>query len=118
MVVGKERQARNLQDPQWREPAGAWRNPDPRRRRLGALLLHRLSQSPSGLSEGVDRSPGELGVCRPAVLEGLKPEELFGGAVMWGGSILAAAFFVCSCRFGDPCGERGLATQTCWQNLS
>src|ERR1700704_7109760 len=71
MVVGEERQARNLQDAQWRKPAGAWRHADPRRRRLGALLLHRLSQSPSGLSEGVDRSPGELGVCRPAVLEGL-----------------------------------------------
>ena len=54
-----------------RKPAGAWRHPDPRRRRLGALLLHRLSQPPSGLSEGVRRSSGELGVCRPAVLEGL-----------------------------------------------
>ena len=37
-------------------------------RRLGALLLHRLSQSPSGLSEGVCRSSGELGICRRAVL--------------------------------------------------
>src|SRR3979490_562180 len=71
MVVGEERQARNLQDPQWRKPVGAWRHADPRRRRLGALLLHRLSQSPSGFSEGVCRSSGELGVCRPAVLEGL-----------------------------------------------
>src|SRR5882762_3621481 len=71
MVVGEERQARNLQDPQRRKPAGAWRHADPRRRRLGAFLLHRLSQSPPGLSEGVCRSSGELGICRRAVLEGL-----------------------------------------------
>jgi len=30
--------------------------------RLGAFLLHRLSQSPPGLSEGVCRSSGELGI--------------------------------------------------------
>src|SRR6266852_1518107 len=70
MVVGEERQARNLQDSQWRKPVGAWRHADPRRRRLGAFLLHRLSQPPPGLSEGVCRSSGELGVCRRAVLEG------------------------------------------------
>ncbi len=56
---------------QRRKPAGARRDADPRRRRLGALLLHRLSQPPSGLSEGVCRSSGELGVCRPVVLESL-----------------------------------------------
>src|SRR6202011_4398165 len=82
LVVGEERQAGNLQDAQRRKPAGAWRHADPRRRRLGALLLHRLSQSPSGLSEGVCRSSGELGVCRPAVLEGL-----ILGNESWGGSI-------------------------------
>ena len=40
-------------------------------RRLGAFLLHRLSQPPSGLPQGVRRSSGELGICRPAVLESL-----------------------------------------------
>ena len=69
--LSEERQARNLKDPQRRKPAGARRHADPRRRRLGALLLHRLSQSPSGLSEGIRRSSGELGICRPAVLESL-----------------------------------------------
>ena len=54
-----------------RKPAGARRHPDPRRRRLGALLLHRLSQPPPRLSQGVRRQSGELGICRRAVLEGL-----------------------------------------------
>ena len=40
-------------------------------RRLGALLLHRLSQPPPGLSQGVRRSPRELGICRAAVRKGL-----------------------------------------------
>ena len=44
-------------------------------RRLGALLLHRLSQPPPGLPEGVPRSSGELGICRPAALEGLMAIE-------------------------------------------
>ena len=48
-----------------REPAGPWRHADPRLRRLGAFLLHRLSQPPPRLSEGVRRSSGELGICRP-----------------------------------------------------
>ena len=54
-LSGQERQARNLQDRERREPAGPRRHADPRLRRLGALLLHRLSQPPSGLSEGVRR---------------------------------------------------------------
>ena len=63
---------------QRREPAGAWRDPDPRLRRLGAFLLHRLSQPPSGLPEGVCRSSGELGICRRAVRQGLMlPIESF-----------------------------------------
>ena len=40
-------------------------------RRLGALLLHRLSQPPSGLSEGVRREPRELGIRRVPVRQGL-----------------------------------------------
>ena len=71
LAVGQGRQARNLQDRERRKPAGPWRHADPRLRRLGALLLHRLSQPPSGLSEGVRRQSRELGICRPAVLEGL-----------------------------------------------
>ncbi|MEZ0099815.1 Fe-Mn family superoxide dismutase [Bradyrhizobium elkanii] len=40
------------------------------RRRLGALLLHRLPQPPSGLSEGVRRKSRQLGLCRRAVRQG------------------------------------------------
>jgi hypothetical protein len=99
----------NLQDAQWRKPAGAWRHADPRRRRLGALLLHRLSQSPSGLFEGVCRSPGELGVCRRAVLEGLtlQPRILT--------TCGAAALSCRPCHFAppfrDPCGDCKLAAK-------
>ena len=53
--VGQERQARNLQDRERREPAGSRRHADSRLRRLGALLLHRLPQPPPGLSQGVLR---------------------------------------------------------------
>jgi Iron/manganese superoxide dismutases, alpha-hairpin domain len=77
--VGQGRQARNLQDRERRKPAGPWRHADPRLRRLGAFLLHRLSQSPSGLSEGVRRQPRELGICRAAVLEGLIFRSSFRG---------------------------------------
>src|SRR5205823_6442196 len=85
----------------------------PRRRRLGALLLHRLSQSPAGLSEGVDRSPGELGVCRPAVLESLTgAKRNLPGDEFWGGSILAAALSFAdaawrSLRGSRACGNGG-----------
>ena len=64
---------------QWREPAGQRRDPDPRLRRLGALLLHRLPQPPPRLSQGLRREPGELGVCRRAVLEGLRRFRSFRG---------------------------------------
>ena len=40
---------------------------DPRRRRLGTFLLHRLSQSPSRLSQGFRRKSRELGLCRRAL---------------------------------------------------
>ena len=43
------RQGLGDQDPERRKPAGARREADPRRRRVGALLLHRLSQSPARL---------------------------------------------------------------------
>jgi hypothetical protein len=69
--LGQERQAGNLEDGERREPAGARRHPDPRLRRLGAFLLHRLPQPPSGLSEGVLRSSRELGLCRRTVRQGL-----------------------------------------------
>ena len=45
--------------------------PDPRLRRLGAFLLHRLPQPPSGLSEGVLRKSHQLGLCRRDVRQGL-----------------------------------------------
>ena len=53
-----------------REPAGAWRQADPRLRRVGALLLHRLPQSAAGLPQGVPRPPGELGPRRRDVRRG------------------------------------------------
>src|SRR6185312_10083025 len=71
LAPGEERQARSLQDAERRESAGARRHPDPRLRRLGALLLHRLSQPPARLSEGVPGTPRELGVRRRAVRESL-----------------------------------------------
>ena len=43
---------------------------DPRRRRVGALLLHRLSQPPPRLSEGVRRAPRQLGIRRRALRRG------------------------------------------------
>ena len=49
---------------QRREPAGAGRAADPRLRRVGAFLLHRLPQPPAGLPEGLRRSSGQLGLCR------------------------------------------------------
>src|ERR1700683_2381919 len=55
------------EDAKWRKPACPRREANPRRRRVGALLLHRLSQSPSRLSQGVGRSPHQLGICRGAV---------------------------------------------------
>jgi hypothetical protein len=42
-------------------------HPDPRRRRLGALLLHRLPQPSPRLSQGLPREPGELGLRRRAL---------------------------------------------------
>ena len=47
--------SRDDEDGERREPAGPRREADPRLRRVGALLLHRLSQPPAGLSEGVFR---------------------------------------------------------------
>src|SRR5258705_9995300 len=92
VAIREERQARDLQDTQWRKPAGPWRHADPRRRRLGAFLLHRLPQSPPGLSEGVYRSSDQLGVCRPAVLESLIGAKAnLPRDESWGGSNLSAA---------------------------
>src|SRR6185437_14725501 len=47
--------------------ARPWGEADPRRRRVGALLLHRLPQPPARLSQGVGRSPHQLGICGRAV---------------------------------------------------
>ena len=67
-----ERQGRCDQDAERREPARAWRHADPRRRRLGALLLHRLPQPPARLSQGVRRQSRQLGICCRALREGGK----------------------------------------------
>ena len=50
--------------PNGEKPARPRRQADPRRRRLGALLLHRLPQSSARLSQGVCRQPRQLGACR------------------------------------------------------
>ena len=59
-----------MKTPNGENPAGPWRQADPRLRRLGAFLLHRLPQSPSGLSQGLHGSPGELGTRRQDVRRG------------------------------------------------
>jgi superoxide dismutase, Fe-Mn family len=46
------------------------RQADPRLRRLGAFLLHRLSQPPPRLSQGLFRPPGQLGSRRRDVRSG------------------------------------------------
>ena len=52
---------------EWRKPAGARRQADPRLRRLGALLLHRLPQRAGRLSQGVLGKPDQLGLRRREV---------------------------------------------------
>ena len=44
-----------------REPARAWRQAAARRRRVGALLLHRLPQSPAEIPGDLVRQPRQLG---------------------------------------------------------
>ena len=46
-IAVQGRQACHRQDAERRKPAGEGRLPDPRRRRVGALLLHRLPQRPA-----------------------------------------------------------------------
>ena len=55
------RQAVDRQDAERREPAGERRHAHPRLRRVGALVLHRLSQRPSEVSRGVLGQPDQLG---------------------------------------------------------
>ena len=69
-IAVKDGKLDHQQDAERRKPAGARRNADPRLRRVGALLLHRLSQPPARLSQGVPRSPGELGARRGHVHRG------------------------------------------------
>src|SRR5262245_37294450 len=64
LAGGEGRQDRGDEDAERREPAGARRRADPRLRRLGAFLLHRLPQPPARLPQGLRRSPGELGARR------------------------------------------------------
>ena len=64
------RQARDHEDAERREPARARRQADPRLRRLGALLLHRLPQPPARLPQGVPGQSRELGARREDVCRG------------------------------------------------
>jgi hypothetical protein len=57
--------------PQRREPTGSWRVADPRRRCVGAFLLHRLSQRPTEIPRGFRRQPDQLGR-RAGALSGRK----------------------------------------------
>src|SRR5262249_8544378 len=61
---GERRQACHHQDAERRKSPGARRNADPGLRRLGALILYRLSQPAARLSQGIPRPPGELGTRR------------------------------------------------------
>ena len=65
--LGQGRQAGDLQDAEWREPARPWRIADPRRRCLGTFLLHRLPQRPAEISRSLRRQPHQLGP-RPRTL--------------------------------------------------
>src|ERR1700677_2860855 len=62
LADGGRRQDRRDQDPQRRKPARSQRGADSRNRRLGTLLLYRLSQPPSRLPKGFRRKPGQLGI--------------------------------------------------------
>jgi superoxide dismutase len=57
---------------EWREPASAWRLADPRRRCLGALLLHRLPQRAAEISRSLCRQPDQLGLRAGDVREGFR----------------------------------------------
>ena len=70
LARGQGRQDRHHEDAERREPAGARRQADPRLRRVGAFLLHRLSQPPARLPQGLRRSSGELGLRRRDVRGG------------------------------------------------
>ena len=60
-----------------RKPAGARRQADPRLRRVGAFLLHRLPQPAARLSQGLHGSPGELGPCGRDVRGGGEVADAF-----------------------------------------
>ena len=60
-LAPQERQARDHQDAERREPAGSRRLAAARLRCVGALLLHRLSQRAAQISRGVVRPPHQLG---------------------------------------------------------
>ena len=70
MALGRRWQDRRRQDAQWREPARRKARADPRRRCLGAFLLHRLPQPSARLSQGVRREPGQLGLRRRTLPRG------------------------------------------------
>ena len=59
-----------MKTPNGEKPAGPRRAADPRLRRVGALLLHRLPQPAPGLSQGLRRPPGQLGLRRRNVRGG------------------------------------------------
>src|ERR1700677_5025491 len=63
LADGGRRQDRRDQDPQRRKPTRSQRCTYSRNRRLGTLLLYRLSQPPSRLPKGFRRKPGQLGIC-------------------------------------------------------
>ena len=60
-IAVKDGKLDHHQDAERRKPLGPWGYSDPRLRRVGALLLHRLPQPAAGLPQSLPRSPGELG---------------------------------------------------------
>ena len=63
------------EDAERREPARPRRHADPRRRRVGALLLHRLPQRPAEIPRGVRRQSDQLGLRARALREGDEPRR-------------------------------------------
>ena len=71
-IAVKDGKLIDRQDAERREPAGEGRLADPRLRRVGALLLHRLPQRAAEVSRGVLGQPDQLGRRRGDV----RPREL------------------------------------------
>src|SRR5690606_12413310 len=75
------------------EPAGPWGRADPRRRRVGALLLHRLPQCPAEISRSLRRQPHQLGLRARALRSGGEVSPL---PCVTGKAPVRRGFFICA----------------------